>query len=94
MRRPGAPGVRPRPCLHACAPLSPGLQGGAGDPADLLKPERVARQLGVSPKALERWRSSGTEPAVVRINHKTLRYRVEAVEAFIVSRPRTSTADE
>ena len=43
-------------------------------------------KLGVSVKALERWRALGEGPAVVRLTEKTLRYHLVDVEAFIDSR--------
>ncbi len=105
---PKTPPIRPiRPAAAPPAPARvptstpardplPAAKGATGDgaPADLLKPEQVARRLGVNTKSLERWRGAGTGPAVVRINHKTLRYRLEDVEAYIASRLRTSTAEK
>jgi predicted DNA-binding transcriptional regulator AlpA len=58
----------------------------------LLAPEDVAVRLGVSRKALERWRGTGGGPRFVRFGHKTVRYRVEDVEAFVVERLCVSTA--
>ncbi|MDJ0390858.1 helix-turn-helix domain-containing protein [Roseomonas sp. E05] len=58
----------------------------------LLTPEDVAAQLGVSRKALERWRCTGDGPRFVRLGHKTVRYRMEDVEAFVTGRLHASTA--
>jgi hypothetical protein len=78
----------PIPPRHAAEP--------AADPrrpiSDLLTPDAVAGRLGVSTKALERWRGTGEGPAFVRLSRKTLRYEAAAVDAFIASRVRTSTA--
>jgi predicted DNA-binding transcriptional regulator AlpA len=63
---------------------------GAG-PA-LLLPQDVAEQLGVSRKALERWRCTGEGPRFVRLGHKTVRYRPEDIEAFIGAKVMISTA--
>jgi predicted DNA-binding transcriptional regulator AlpA len=60
--------------------------------AALLLPEEVAGQLGVSRKALERWRCTGEGPRFVRLGHKTVRYRAEDVETFIGARVRVSTS--
>lgn len=58
----------------------------------LLTPEDVAAQLGVSRKALERWRCTGDGPRFVRLGHKTVRYRMEDVETFVAERLCVSTA--
>ena len=59
---------------------------------NLLTPEEVAVRLGVSRKALERWRGTGDGPRFVRLGHKTVRYRVEDVEVFVADRLCISTA--
>jgi predicted DNA-binding transcriptional regulator AlpA len=58
----------------------------------LLMPQDVAAQLGVSRKALERWRCTGEGPRFVRLGHKTVRYRSEDIDAFIGARVMASTA--
>ena len=60
----------------------------------LLTAEEVAQRLGVSVKALERWRGNGAGPAYVRLSSKTIRYRVEDVSGFVAGRVRASTAAE
>jgi predicted DNA-binding transcriptional regulator AlpA len=57
----------------------------------LLLPQDVAEQLGVSRKALERWRCTGEGPRFVRLGHKTVRYRLEDIEAFIGTKVMIST---
>lgn len=84
--------VRPAAAPPAPAPLSAAATPVGEASTDLLTPAAVARRLSVNTKMLERWRGTGAGPAVVRITHKTLRYRLEDVEAFIASRVRTSTA--
>jgi hypothetical protein len=64
----------------------------SGPPMHLCSGVDTARRLGVSPKALERWRGTGAGPAFVRLSRKTIRYRAEHVEAFVTERVRTSTA--
>jgi predicted DNA-binding transcriptional regulator AlpA len=64
---------------------------GSAGPA-LLLPQDVAEQLGVSRKALERWRCTGEGPRFVRLGHKTIRYRPEDIDAFIGGNVRASTA--
>ncbi|KAA2213203.1 helix-turn-helix transcriptional regulator [Teichococcus oryzae] len=58
----------------------------------LLTPEDVAARLGVSRKALERWRCTGDGPRFVRLGHKTVRYRHQDIETFISARIVASTA--
>jgi hypothetical protein len=58
----------------------------------LLQAADVARRLGVTVKALERWRGRGDGPRFVRLTRKTIRYRVEDVQAFVAERVRTRTA--
>ena len=51
----------------------------------LLTPKHVAKMLGVSVKALEKWRSLGKGPAVMRLTSKTLRYHLADVDAYIAT---------
>jgi predicted DNA-binding transcriptional regulator AlpA len=39
-----------------------------------------------------RWRGTGDGPRFVRLGHRTIRYRLADVEAFIATRICTSTA--
>jgi hypothetical protein len=82
LTRPAAPAPE-----RAGAPREPSPDGG-----DLLTSAETAQRLGVSSKALERWRGTGAGPAFVRLSRKTIRYRAEHVEAFVTERVRTSTA--
>lgn len=49
----------------------------------LLTTEDVARRLGVSVKLINSWRHEGKGPEYIRFGHRTVRYRPEAVDAFI-----------
>lgn len=60
--------------------------------AVLITPEQAADLLGVTPRALERWRASGDGPQFVRLSRSTIRYRVEDLEAFVTSCLCASTA--
>ncbi len=62
-------------------------------PSRLLRPAEAAERLGVTAKTLERWRGAGDGPAYVRCNSKTIRYRDQDLEAFILERLRKNTAE-
>jgi hypothetical protein len=61
-------------------------------PVGLLTPDEVRLRLGVTPKALERWRGSGEGPLFVRLSRKTIRYRAADVDTFVNGRVVASTA--
>lgn len=67
------------------APAAPGPDH-VRDPEGLVTPAAAARRLSVSPKVLERWRSDGDGPAFVRFTSKTIRYRLQDVDAFVAER--------
>ena len=60
--------------------------------ADLMTPAEAAAQLRVTHKVLERWRSTGEGPTFVKLSSKTIRYRIDDIEAFVTGRVRASTA--
>ena len=64
--------------------------GGAGE--GLLAPAAAAAWLQVTPKVLERWRTSGGGPPFVRLSRKIIRYRISDLTAFVDSRVCSSTA--
>lgn len=86
----------PRHPIQPCRGADPAAPAPADAPqrpiSDLLTPDAVAGRLGVSTKVLERWRGSGEGPAFVRLSRKTIRYEAAAVDVFIKSRVRNSTA--
>jgi excisionase family DNA binding protein len=45
-----------------------------------LKPDEVARLLGVSTRTLRRWREAGTGPAWRRLSYRTVRYDAKTVQ--------------
>lgn len=53
-------------------------------PTQLLTPEQVAEMLGLKVKTLYNWRLVGEGPQAIKVG-KYLRYRPEAVEAYIDS---------
>lgn len=58
----------------------------------LITTAEAARMCGLSPGTLQKWRVVGRGPAFVKAGN-AVRYRVEDVEAWIVSRRRTSTVE-
>lgn len=88
---------RLRPPSH---PSTPAAQPPGGDQpplplasrAVLLTPVQAADMLGVSHRLLERWRGSGDGPQFVRLSRKSIRYRVEDLDAFVAGSLRASTA--
>jgi hypothetical protein len=88
----------PRAAAAAPAPPAPGAPPAAGAaqrPCDeLLRPDAVARQLGLAKATLATWRGTGIGPKFVCLSHKTVRYQAADVELFIADRVRASTAAE
>ena len=62
-------------------------------PARLLRPAEAAERLGVTVKTLERWRGTGEGPQFVRCSSKSIRYREQDLDAFILERLRKNTAE-
>jgi transposase-like protein len=58
----------------------------------LLKTRDVARQLGCSPRTLERWRRAGIGPRFIRLPKRTICYQQEVVDAYVTSRIVASTS--
>lgn len=58
---------------------------------ELVKPLEVAKQLGVSPATLARWRTLGSGPRFVRVGGQ-VRYQRDAVAAWLTQQERSSTA--
>jgi len=59
----------------------------------LLNTKQAAEHLGVSAAFLERDRWAGAKVPFVRLGSRSIRYRIEDLEAFIASRVKTSTSD-
>lgn len=49
----------------------------------LLKPREAADYLKVQPGTLKTWRWSGKGPRFIRVGNRSIRYRMEDLEAFI-----------
>ena len=48
----------------------------------LLRPDAVAAMLGISLDTVQRWRTEGKGPPAVYLTPRTIRYRLDAVEAW------------
>lgn len=57
--------------------------------ADLLTAHEAAPLCGVTPQTLKKWRSEGKGPAYIRISHSKLRYRREALTAWLCAKETT-----
>lgn len=61
-----------------------------------LTPTELAEELNVDPETLSRWRASGKGPRFVKLSPGrtgAIRYRREAVDEWIASKERRSTAE-
>lgn len=56
---------------------------GNARPDELLSRQKVAAEYGLSVKMLERYAWAGGGPAMVKLGHRTVRYRRADIEAFI-----------
>ncbi len=62
---------------------------------DALVTERQAADfLGVTTRALQKWRATGAGPRYVRISSRCIRYRRRDLIAWAESRLRSSTAEQ
>ncbi len=59
---------------------------------ELLDTVQVANLYGVTPECMRRWRMTGAGPRFVRLG-RAVRYRREAVEAFLTSREFATTTE-
>ncbi len=59
----------------------------------LLTQREAADRLGLSPRFLEVRRYRGDGPRFVKVSSRCVRYRPEALDAWIEERERTSTSD-
>lgn len=71
---------------HLTGPVSPVLDG-------LLTPPMLAQRIGQTERTLSEWRITGKGPDYIRIG-RSVRYRPEAVDAWLLSREVSSTSEE
>lgn len=57
-----------------------------------LSQRDAARRVGVHPATLKRWRAEGTGPTYIRLESGRIRYRAEALDAWLDSRAVTPGA--
>ena len=56
----------------------------------LLTTDEAAKLLGVSPKTVAYWRSTGDGPVFVRLGARTIRYKLEDISSYIGGRRRAN----
>lgn len=54
--------------------------------AGLLTAEEVAARLGMAPKTIYNWHSKGEGPRSTRVGTRSIRWRLEDVEAYLDER--------
>lgn len=83
----------PAPPSASAPPIEETVIAAARDGAsELLTTMEVAARLRVTPRCLERWRTTGEGPRFVRLAANAVRYRLADVDAFIAARIRNNTA--
>ena len=60
---------------------------------NLLTPGMLAESIGQTERTLSEWRINGNGPSFIRLG-RAVRYRPEAVDAWLLSREHRSTAEE
>ena len=55
------------------------------NPLELLTRKQVATEFGITVKALERFAWAGGGPPMVKLGHRTVRYRRGDIETFIAA---------
>ena len=60
----------------------------------LLSEKQAADFFDLTPRALQNWRTKGGGPPYVRVGHRTVRYRMSDLEAWLDSRRFENTAQE
>lgn len=63
------------------------------DPLALVDENIAASFLGVTPRALQKWRFLGNGPSFVRISRRAIRYRRQDLIQWSENLIRTSTSD-
>ena len=59
----------------------------------LFTPEAAAEYLSVTKQSLAQWRHMSVGPVFRKLGAKTVRYRVEELDAWVDAAARTSTLD-
>ncbi len=59
----------------------------------LLSVREAAHYLGISKSWLDKQRTTGGGPRYIRVTHRSVRYDVEDLEAWVASRKANSTSE-
>lgn len=59
----------------------------------LVAPSTLAERLGTTERSLSEWRINGRGPKFIRVG-RSVRYRPEAVDAWLLSQEYASTSEE
>jgi len=59
----------------------------------LLSTKQAAKYLGVSPSFLEKDRWAGARIPFIQLSSRSIRYRLEDLEKFVVSQRKRSTSE-
>ncbi|MCW4458792.1 AlpA family transcriptional regulator [Microbacterium sp. MPKO10] len=59
----------------------------------LITADTLAERLGTKRRTVDEWRITGKGPKFIRVG-RSVRYRPEAVEAWLLSQERRSTSEE
>ena len=59
-----------------------------------MSERKVAEYLGLTPRALQSWRTRGGGPIYLRIGHRTVRYSQADLEAWLEARRFGNTDEE
>jgi hypothetical protein len=59
----------------------------------LVSPATLAERLGTTERSLSEWRITGRGPKYIRVG-RGVRYRPEAVDAWLLSQEHASTSEE
>lgn len=60
---------------------------------DLITADELSDRLGVKRRTVDEWRITGKGPAFIRVG-RSVRYRPDAVDAWLLSQEHTSTSEE
>lgn len=82
------------PLEDRIAALESRLNGASASVLDsLLTPPMLAERIGQTERTLSEWRIRGDGPSYIRIG-RTVRYRPEVVDEWLLSREYSGTAEE
>ena len=63
------------------------------DPDALLTEQQASALLGITARALQKWRSKGSGPSFVRISSRCIRYRRRDIVDWAAERLKRSTSE-